>query len=376
MALLSMTTLYFAYRIAFLYFGEGRARVITLIIGFWYYSIFFCPVLLSESYTQLLIMPAFYCLALHEQKKAIKVNPCLLSGALVSMAVELRLQSALLCIPVFVYLIFKKEYRDTLAFILGFWGIFLIFAILEYFAKGEFFVTLGASRDVNLTREGLILKNPDHWYGYIRDLNIQFSEWLFPFFLLAGILGSIKKMPLIGFSCFGFIACHSLFPHKEIRFIYPVQPILFICAFAGYEYFRERFGGTVFVRKGYFAFLAMLFLISAEYFRGRGIDWKGDASGDSFVLMNKIRNDNDLSRVILVDKGAFLGHFSLHRKVPIMAFLDTNALQGNPAVFDRGSYVIFQNEDEIQIKNWLATKNLKYDPAFEYRRMKSIKIIE
>jgi hypothetical protein len=58
--------------------------------------------------------------------------------------------------------------------------------------------------------------------------------------LLAGVLRTARRLPLLFWPAFAFVALHSVYPGKQERFLFPVLPLLLVLAAIGAGELAER----------------------------------------------------------------------------------------------------------------------------------------
>jgi len=314
-AVLSMSVVYFLHRLNRLFLPVLWARWITSAFAFWYYSFFFGNRLMSENYALLFVAPALYflCRAVASAGRA-NLMDLLLAGIFVALAAEMRLQAAFFCIGPALYFLARRQWRELGSFSLGFWLLCAGCGLAEVFSKGAAFATLRSFYEVQVT-QSLIFINPSPWYAFLADLNTQFSEWLFPFLLFFAVWGGWRA-PLLGLSVLGYAAAHLAFPHKEVRFMYPINPFLF--ALFGIGLYRATAllaEAKSFPRR--ITLLAVALFTTANLAQASRTSWTGGVNGDAFSLVEWAGKQPGISEMHVLDHGKASGYFTFNRDVPL-----------------------------------------------------------
>ncbi len=216
-----------AYRLA-RSFGAGE---IPAAVGasLWLLSapaIYFAHRAMSENASAL---PLVFGLALTLQRPASKPRRrwlwLLAAGAsLLGIATLFRLQSAVFCVGVLVVLLARRQWRDAgLTFgVLTFWAAF--YGVLDKLTWGGFFHSAFKYLQFNLVEGKAAQWGVAPFTYYFRYL--WESQ---PLTTLVGgvlLLFAVRRAPGLFVMALAFVLLHAWTPHKELRFILPVLPVL------------------------------------------------------------------------------------------------------------------------------------------------------
>jgi hypothetical protein len=154
-----------------------------------------------------------------------------LGAVLLGMAVLLRLQAAIVCIGALGMLALNQRWRrfwevtGTLALCAFAYG------LLDKITWGNWFHSAAIYLRFNLVEGKGALWGTEAWSYYVTTLwtAFPFVGWL----LLALCLAALRRAPALALTVIGFIAIHSIIPHKEFRFLVPIMPILCAAAAIG-----------------------------------------------------------------------------------------------------------------------------------------------
>ena len=153
------------------------------------------------------------------------------------------------------------------------------------------------------------------WYWYLLQVAVRFL----PLFLLA--LVGVRRSPFLGWVVLIVLASHSLIPHKELRFMYPVMPMVITLAALGFVEFAEDFNtwGKAFLSSRAIMIAGLVFcIVTSALFAWRSPRWTHLSGG--LIAMDRLSQDSSVCGVGLynlwwVNSG---GYSHLHRNVPII----------------------------------------------------------
>jgi hypothetical protein len=153
------------------------------------------------------------------------------------------------------------------------------------------------------------------WHFYPGKLLFHFGP-----VLLVALVG-LRRSPFLGWIAFIVVASHSLLAHKELRFIYPVMPIVLALAALGFVEIANAFNQYRFAplssKTVAILGLGVLALTSGllawEYPR-----WSHHAGG--LVALDRLSDDSSVCGVGIYKLGVddTGGYTHLHRNVPIV----------------------------------------------------------
>lgn len=212
---------------------------------------------------------------------------------------------------------------------------------------------------------------PFYYYG---STLIRALEGL-AFVLAAGVALSIKRIPAVISIVAVFIAAHSLVAHKELRFILPVFPLLFVAAAVGYSSLRQERLRTI-------AHITLLAATIASFIGHRSLTMKdlgaypdrsADAAFDDFGPVNRLllvlNTRSDVCGVQLDVPLSWAGGATyLHRAVPIYGKAYPNPQQANYTIHRRDSLAggaIVAEDGEFVLAN-IGRQPCRTDPDYDW----------
>lgn len=182
---------------------------------------------------------------------------------------------------------------------------------------------------------------PFYWYP-----GRMLISWggAFPLVIGAAVLGA-KRAPLLGWMVLVHVAAHSLIGHKELRFLYPAEPMLIILAGLGVCRLMERFGGVAKLSPRTVGLVLIGFCgVSAVGATSPGFVGNWTSMQGGLRATDWLRQREDVCGIGLVNgpdwKGYWTptgGYFRLHREVPMYPGADAAALSAMAPRFNYAS---------------------------------------
>jgi hypothetical protein len=175
---------------------------------------------------------------------------------------------------------------------------------------------------VNTVERRSLLYGTEPWYWYLVRLAHHFG----PMMLLA--LVGVRRSAFLGWVALIILASHSILAHKELRFVYPLMPIVVTLASLGIMEIAAALGAfrkaplssTAVVVAG-LAFCGMVSLFLASLAGSHGY-FSEDSGG--LIAMDALSKDANVCGVALYQVGWFAtgGYAHLHHDVPIVLIPD------------------------------------------------------
>jgi GPI mannosyltransferase 3 len=167
----------------------------------------------------------------------------LLAGAaLLGLAVLLRLQVAVLCVGLVALLGARRQWRAAAEATGVLAACALALGLLDLATYGGLFHSARTYVEFNLLENGAAQwgTQPFGWYVDVLWRGMPLVVLL----LAAGLLGAARRTTGLVVLCVAFFLLHSWTPHKELRFLLPVLPLVIAVAAVGLERIAVRLGGV------------------------------------------------------------------------------------------------------------------------------------
>jgi hypothetical protein len=227
----SMLSVLFGYRIAERVAGRERARVAGLLLAAFWLAPFSAVRDLVEVACQPPLMIALWLLV--RAPAGPRSRDAFLAGIWLGVAFTIRFQT--LVVPLTLGLVLLLRRRVVPAALVGI-GTLVSAAILQggsdWIGYGRPFSSFLAYLDFNSNPQNVAGFPNGPWYRYMLTL----VGVLVPptsLLLLAGVLRTARRLPLLFWPAFAFVALHSAYPGKQERFLFPVLPLLLVLAAIG-----------------------------------------------------------------------------------------------------------------------------------------------
>lgn len=196
-------------------------------------AVYFAPRATGES---LAALPLVWGLALALPRDAAR-RAVLAGVALVGVAVFLRLQVALFGVALLGVYAVRKD-RAALAGAAGVLGAMaLLYGLLDLATWGRLFHSALVYVRFNVERSAEYGREP--WWFYARALLQAEGRLVLPCAVLGAL--AFRRAGALWAGWLLFLVAHSLMPHKELRFVYPLLPLLAALAAVGLTRVHERF---------------------------------------------------------------------------------------------------------------------------------------
>ena len=323
LSLLSLVTIWFGYAWAKRTSGIEAAIIAAGLCAIWYDLVIFAPSALTEVVSTHLLLPGLYFGIygdrLPEHKRLF------LAGLLCGLAVSLRLQLAPAVGFALLYFCHPKWRQRTLPLTAGVLLPVITFGIVDAFTWSYPFQSLLKNFWINAVQDQSAAYGTQPWYWYLLVL----AEQMFPLFALA--LFGVRKSPLLGWIALIILVSHSVIGHKEVRFIYPVMPIVATLAAIGFAeviiLLKGSLPSTPSARgtliASALAFFALLSYRLAPYFPYRRKDTLGIAA------LNHLSRDHGACGLALYRMSWYNtgGYTLLHKDIPILIISNKRVLR-------------------------------------------------
>jgi hypothetical protein len=176
-----------------------------------------------------------------------------------------------------------------------------------------------------------VLFDREPWYWYL----VRLFEQMGPVVILA--LVGIRRSPFLGGVTFIILLSHSVIPHKEMRFIYPLIPLVITLAAIGLVDLLSAVSAmpkSPFPRTAVVAVCIAIWVATSISLRSRFFYWtKNSGNLTAFVQLSM---ESDICGVGLYQVSWFNqgGYSYLHKNVPLVRVPDSASLTAQASSFD------------------------------------------
>lgn len=210
-------------------------------------AVFMAPRTMGEGLSTLPITLAFALVL----KKDSGPRAVVLAGVLLSLAVGLRLQNGLFCVGA-VLMVWKQSPRRDALVLLGTLSVgALVYGVVDLLTWGRLFHSAIQYVHFNLIEGRASAFGVAPPWHYLTSLVTSEGLLVVPLGLLSAL--GARRRPELPLMIAAFVVVHSFIPHKELRFVFPIIPLLAAHAALGLQWVRPQVQGAV-------LFLAMLSL--------------------------------------------------------------------------------------------------------------------
>lgn len=237
LSMMSLTTVWFGFSWANHTSGMEAAIIAAGACAMWYGLVFFGPSALTEVVATHALLPGLYFgiygHSLQERRRLF------LAGLFCGLAVSLRIQLAPAVIFAVVYFCYSDWRRRILPATIGLLLPVLAFGLIDALTWSYPFQSFFRNFWLNVAAGRSAHYGTQPWFWYLFVLTSQ----MFPLVVLA--LFGFRRSPLLGWISLIILVSHSMIAHKEIRFIYPVIPLIVILAALGIVEIRNDFNNAL-----------------------------------------------------------------------------------------------------------------------------------
>jgi hypothetical protein len=329
LSLFSLTAVWFGYTWGKRAGGSAAAMIAAGACAGWYELVYFAPKAFTEVMATNFLLPGLYLAtygdALPERKRFFW------AGLLLGFAVSLRFQLAP-AIGFAVLDVCHKNWRTRgpvalAGLLLPVVAFGLVDAITWSYPFQSFFLNVW----VNLVEKRNTLYGTTPWYGYL----LLFPRSFGPLLLLT-VLG-VRRSPFLGWITLIHLISHSFIPHKELRYMYPITPIVITLAALGFVEVGlalNRWRRSTLTAQAIAAAGLVLFLSTSALLAWRFPGWRQSSGG--LIAMDRLSLDPSLCGVgvsphLLLQTG---GYAHLHQNVPIILIASNIPLEDQAPSFN------------------------------------------
>lgn len=319
------------------FYGSWGGVIAAVLPVFWPDNVYFGARTLSECVVAPLLVIAIY--AAEPGYRVESKRRLAIAGALLGLAVAIRLQVAPAAAVVLLWTAFDMPSQRLVPIIAGMSGVLLAAGMIDAVTWGYPFASMWRNVEYNLLFGVSNSFGDQPWYFYPYWLLYYWNVFVIVIPLLA--FYGARRVPSVVLASAAIFLAHSLISHKELRFIYPAVLLLTIASGVGaarifswvegnYETYTTSIAvilvlmvtlSAAFVgflqpytgrwRRGHQAIEADLFVSRLKSACGVGI-WGGFA-GEKYFIPN--------GKATITD-GGYAGQTYLHRNVPVYMLTD------------------------------------------------------
>ncbi|MGZ6539709.1 MAG: glycosyltransferase family 39 protein, partial [Bacteroidia bacterium] len=238
-ALWSLLVIKYSYKITEQYADKRTAWYVGIFAALYWFMPFMSVRNLVEFVCVPPILIAIYLLG----KDKITSKNVLIAGLWLGVAFSIRFQTVFITAGIGLALLIRRtSFKNILLLAFSFLAVVaLTQGVVDYFIWKKPFAEFLSYVQYNLDNAGVY--GTDNWHMYF-DLIFGLLIPPLSFLLFTGYLVTWKKIPLIFWPVFFYLAFHTYFPNKQERFIMTVLPLMIISGTIGmfmiYEKRKEK----------------------------------------------------------------------------------------------------------------------------------------
>lgn len=313
LSLLSLVTIWFGYAWAKRASGTPAAIIAALGCAFFFGLVYFAPKALNEVVAAHVLLPGLY-LGIYGEKLGERKR-LFLAGFLCALAACLRIQLLPALLFAMIYFCYPRWHARIPAVAAGAAVPVLFFGAVDWLTWSypwqSFLLYYKANTQHHIGRE--FWSQPWYWYALV------LLVLLGPAVLL--LFHGARRSPFLATFCAIVVVAHSMIPHKEIRFIYPIlAPAITLAAMGIVDLLGEIKAGMKFLgNPRWVVAIGVAFLFaSSALLAAHCSDWLTTRWGVG--AFNRLSREPALCGVgiyqaIWWESG---GYTHLHRNVPII----------------------------------------------------------
>ncbi len=351
-ALWSLLIIKFGYRIAEQFSNKKTAWYVGIFLTFFW----FMPFMSVRNLVEFVCVPPVLMAIYYLGKENKNAGNFLLAGLWLGIAFSMRFQTIFLSAGIgLALLIQKNSIKNILLLALTFTGVLMLTqGLVDYLLWHRPFAEFSSYVQYNIDNAGTY--GTDNWHMYF---DLIFGLLIPPLSLLlfAGYFVTWKKIPLIFWPVFLYLAFHTYFPNKQERFIMTVLPLMIVSGTVGmftiYERNRNRLNARLFRFCRVFVIVLnciLLVVLSTSYSKRHRVEamsylYKKHDSNNFFV--EDSNKENDFLMPPLFYYGKWISVYGINKtQTPDSALVYYNKLQEK----DKPSYIVFWQGENIEAR--------------------------
>jgi len=322
LALISLTTIWFAFAWAYRVSGTSAAVIAGLGSVFWYELIYFAPKSFNEVLAGHLLLPGLYLGVYGPENPLARRKRLFWAGVFLGLVVALRIQLAPAVLVAAGFFCWKNWRTNLLPVAAGIALPVVAFGMADAVTWSQPFHSYLAMFQFHIQNESTL--DQQAWHYYLVRILTHYGP-LVPFAFLGA-----RRSPFLGWVILAIVIPHTLIPHKEWRYIYPAMPLIITLSGIGVTEVVAALNARLTRPKPRFAVIAVSVLFFVCTSAAIAIEFPGwrQHAGD-IEAFQKLSHDKTLCGVALY-KNAWTwpgGYTYLHRNVPIFLFSDETPIE-------------------------------------------------
>ena len=344
LSLVSLTTVWFAFAWGRRARGAAAGILGAAACAIWPPLVYFAPKAFNEVLAGNLLLPGLY-LGIYSQGPREKLR-LFLAGVFCGLATSLRVQLAPATGFAALYFCRSEWKRKAPVVLAGFLLPVLAFGVVDAFTWSYPFQSFLRYVWINLFAGKASTFGTGPWYWYL----LMLAKYLGPMFLLAFF--GVRRSPFLGWVALIVVASHSVIPHKEVRFLYPVLPLMLTLGALGLaellSFLTAHTRLQLSPRTALALGLALIALASAVLAR-RFPRWNRNSGG--LIVMDRLTDDASLCGVGLYHMSWVLtgGYVHLHQNVPMLEPHNLEQLQAESSAFNA---LVVRGEPQPEVRGF------------------------
>jgi phosphatidylinositol glycan class B len=328
LSLISLSSVWFGFAWANRARGLNAAILVGGMCTVWYELVIFAPRAFNEVLAAHILLPGLY-LGTDAEGPQEKTR-LFLASLFCGVAMSLRIQLAPAVAFMALYFCRSNWKRKISIVIAGLICPVILFGAVDAATWQYPFQSFIRYFWVNLVEGKSTVYGSAPWYWYLTILSAHMS------LLLLFVLAGIRSSPLLGTIALIVLISHSALAHKEIRFIYPIVPLLVVLAGLGaIEIANEfdMFAQSLFWSRMIIVAALILFALASGLLASR---FEYGYNSGSVEAFDQLSSDPTVCGVGLYGVPWFRsgGYVHLHHNVPIVLISEDRELNIEASTFN------------------------------------------
>jgi len=212
------------------------------------FLLWFLPYI-SVRYSSETFSASFFIIAisLYLKKEKLSNINYLIIGLFLGLAFVFRFQSGVLIFSLIIWLLFTEKQKITKLFTVffGFIGVIVFSSYLDYLFYNSISFPVINYFKFNILQSGASEFGTSPWWMFIKFF-YKYPTYPLGFLIVVSLIYFIVRYPknLITFLIVPFILIHTIIPHKELRFLFPIAYfapiIIFVFVIDVYKFIKDK----------------------------------------------------------------------------------------------------------------------------------------